>query len=224
MHDLAFADAARPAPRRILRLPMRPYGIGHELILQSRRNPLVCLTHEEFNHLPVAQQISAAITAALVCYRTWDENSKRERNLRLWGWFIRNTDWPLTIADFRNYRNEGSICPRITEDQFSDMPSESDGSRSFGSPFLARLINFLSSRPASILHHQPMLNPIMDYPLGLAAFEYFASGEEQGRVQVENTSEQETRESFEKNQAAIFAEKAAHTRAAAESSFVAEGI
>lgn len=223
MFKEAFADAARPAPRCILRLPMRPYSIGHELILTQRRNPLVCLSETEFNTLPISQQIAAVINAALICYRTWDENHRRERNLWLWGWFIRRTDWPVAIMEFRIYRAEGSLAPRITESRFSDIPPSDDSvSRAFGSPFLARLIHFLSQRPLSII--QPPLNPVMDYPFGQAAFEYMAAGEEQGRVQVENESEHETRTSFEKHEADIRAEHAAERAAETEDNFCAADI
>lgn len=214
MHDAAYARAARPALRRILRLPMLHYSIGHEIILQSQGNPLVTLTEAEFNELTITLQIDAIRRAALVCHHTWAGNSQPERWLGLWSWTIRNTDWPLEIAEFRIYRAEGSTAPPITAPEFSDTPVDEDApkGRSIGSPLLARLVNFLAARP-STLNPQPSTN-LMDYPLGAALFEYFASMEEQGRIHIENAGEQETRESFEANKAAILAEQCETTPSA----------
>ena len=66
MHELFFADAARPTPCVVLRLPLRPYAIGHELRLLARRNPFLCLSRSAFDELPVAQQITALVTAIVV--------------------------------------------------------------------------------------------------------------------------------------------------------------
>lgn len=214
MHDAAYARAARPALRRILRLPMLHYSIGHEIILQSQENPLVTLTEAEFNDLPIARQINAIIRAALVCSRTWDGNSQPERWLGLWSWTIRNTDWPLEIAEFRIHRAAGSTAPTITAPEFSDTPVDEDApkGRSIGSPLLARLVNFLRAQDSGLRTQNSGL--VEDYPLGRALFEYFASMEEQGRIHIENADEQETRESFEANKAAILAEQGETTPSA----------
>jgi hypothetical protein len=85
MHDEAFADSVRPAPCVILRLPMRPYSIGHELLLYRRRNPFVTLDDPaKFSQLPQLEQIRAVMEAAQVCARTWQENGDNPEFTRGW--------------------------------------------------------------------------------------------------------------------------------------------
>ena len=211
MHDEAFADAARPAPRCILRLPMQAYSIGHELILTTKRNTLLSANVSEFQSLPQPQQIQALISAAYVCSQTWEQNNHvsygfwsnllDSRRWKRWERAISGVNWAVEIADFRNYRQAGSLCPPLTDNRFSESSSDGDAGRTYGSPFMARLVNYLrqSMVPESVL---------MDYPLGRAAFEYFAYLEEQQRAQVENANEQETRLSFEKHAADIALEQA----------------
>lgn len=77
MHDEAFADSVRPAPCVILRLPMRDYSIGHELLLYRRRNPFVTLDNPaKFSQLPPMEQHRAVLEAAQVCGRSWAENER----------------------------------------------------------------------------------------------------------------------------------------------------
>ena len=189
---------------------MKPYSIGHDLILTAKRNPMVVGTRNDFDLLPESAQIAAMTQAVDVCSQTWLQNNttylKWSDRCRInncwkkWEKANRNTDWPLAIADFRNYRAEGSSFPPITDNRFSDASSDAAAGRSAGSPFMARLINYL--RQSRIPEAD-----IMDYPLGRATFEYFASLEEVGRIQVENHNENETRLSFERNAAAILREQ-----------------
>lgn len=212
MHDEAFADAARPAPRCLLSLPLLPYSIGHEIILLSKRNPIVCLTLEDFAKLPIERAVASVINAADVCSMNWRENHeffhtfldkwRIKRQWQRWEKANKHTDWALAIADFRNYRLEGSTCPRITDNRFSESPAEGEGGRSFGSPFLARLIVFL--RKSGVANAE-----VMDYPMGRAAFEYLAAQEDENRVQVENETEAATRIEFDRLANEIKAEHAA---------------
>src|ERR1700739_3495079 len=73
MHELPFADAVRPAAVSVLKLLMLNYSVGHEIILLSRRNPLVCLSAEEFIKLPGEDQRTAIIFAADCCCQNWSE-------------------------------------------------------------------------------------------------------------------------------------------------------
>lgn len=193
MHDEAFADAARPAPRCILKLPMLPYSIGHEIILTRQRNDLVCLSWDKFADLSPEHQQFALKQACLVCYRTWKQNANPERWLRLWSWIIRKTDWALAVAEFRTYRFEGMMFPPVPDPRFvQGKTGDEEAGRTLGSPLMARLIHYLRSNGIPE-------TAIMDYPLGRAAFEYFAYLEENGRINVENSDEAETRESFNAN-------------------------
>ena len=65
MSSIVFADALRPSPVRILRLPMRPYSLGHELILLQQRNPLLFLTPDEFGKLTIEQAAAVAFLCGM---------------------------------------------------------------------------------------------------------------------------------------------------------------
>lgn len=194
MNDNAFSDAVRPARRVILRLLMQPYSIGHEILLQNRRNPMAILSQEEFNALSIEQQCHAVIEAALICFRNWEENKRPQKWVRVWGWLIRKCNFPLAIAEFRIYRAEGSTWPNITP------PAEKEQGRPLGSPFLARLLAYSGS---------VFGNKAFDCELGLAQWMYFAAAEAEGNCTVENEIEAETRIQFAAMEAEILAERKA---------------
>lgn len=185
MSDTAFAEAARPRPRVILRLPLMPYSLGHEIILQSQEN-LILAPEGYFNKYAPEIQCSALIKAVLVCSRTWQQNSKPDKWLNLWGWTIRNQNFPLAIADFRNYRTEGSSFPKI-------KPAEdANEGRTLGASFLSRLTDYASSRFGS---------DCFDQPLGMLQWMYFAEAEQNGSCRIENERERQIREEIEAAQA-----------------------
>lgn len=165
MHDAAFAASARPARVSILKLPMLDYSIGHELILLSEGNPLITASGADFATLPASDQIFAIQRAALVCSRTWSENRRPFRWLKLWLWFTRNANFALAIAEFRNYVVDGSSIPPLTK-----LGNGSEGTRLLGSPLLARVL--------------PFVNYDYDCPLGLALWCYFSEMEMQERIGV----------------------------------------
>ena len=179
---------------------MLDYSIGHELLLIAKRNPLVMLPESQFNELPDPEQRRAIIGAALLCSNTWKSNQKPHKWTRLWGWLIRKENFELAIAEFRQYRAEGSRFPRIPSSFAADEDPRDKG-RACGSPFLARLIVHL--RKTGIPNEE-----VMDYPLGRATFEFLAYLEDDGRIKVENEDERETREGEERIAAEIAAEKA----------------
>lgn len=176
MHDLAFADAVRQAPVKILKLPMLDYSVGHELLLQRYRNPLLA-PKKAFDELDASIQRSSIIRAALICSRTWNENKKREWFLGIYLLMIRKEDHALSIAQFRNYRDAGSTYPRPKK-------QESKG-RELGSPLMSRLVAY----GGSIFG-----NSIFDKPLGMIQWMYFAHCEQEGCLEIENESEKDFRE------------------------------
>jgi hypothetical protein len=198
MNEEAFADATRPTPRVILRLLMLDYSIGHELFLTARRNPLLFLAAKDFADLPDEAQRLAVCEAALVCSQPWKSLKLRQRWLRIWGWLIRKEDFAAAAAEFLAYRAAGSRCPRIADPWAADEEPAEKG-RALGSPWHARMINFL--RGQGIPNDE-----VMDYPLGKATFEFFAHMEDESRVKVENADERETREGVERLEAEARAE------------------
>jgi len=192
MLDTAFADAARPARRVILNLLMADYSLGHELLLLQQRNPLVMMNGAEFNALPIVAQIQSVTRAALICCRSWSENKGSHRWLGFWRWKNRRADYPLAIAEFRNYRESGSTFPNI-------LPPEESG-RALGAPYFARLTAYACARFGA---------SAMDQPLGLVQWCYFASSEEEGAVRIPNAAETETIDEVARLSAEIEAEHAA---------------
>lgn len=212
-HDLAFADAARPSRVVCLRLLLKPYSIGHELLLWRARNPLLLATQQEFNELPVAEQIHSLFRAVSICSRDWFGNQKPEKWVRLWGWTVRNTDWLLAIADFRNYLASGRamlpvLSASIPEDVEAYEISNNDeklggGGRALGAPFIPQLIIFL----ASVLRIEH--DKLWDYPYALAANLYFTHLENEGRLNIENYKETEIKREMAGHKAAVLAEEKA---------------
>jgi hypothetical protein len=198
MHDLALADAARPAPVRILRLPMFPYSIGHEITLLSQRNPLLF-------DAPLKQPMTAIIQAALICSRTWRQQGRRERNMRLWGWLIRKSDPNAEIAAFHAYRAAGSSCPPSpTQENYeiaNGLEHEEQG-RAFGGSHLARLLAYAATVHRALGHETPY-----DVPMGLANHLYLSELELAGNVRIENEREAQVRIEMEQHKADIAKEK-----------------
>lgn len=195
--DMAFADAARPRPVVVLRLLMREYSIGHELLLIRGRNPLVISNAETFEALPIAKQNHAVIQAALICCRSWEENKRPHRNIRYWGWLNRKADWATEIWQFASYRGNGSTWPTMT---MKELQGDKEKGRSLGSPLLARLMPIAA-----------VLNPAapFDCPLGLANWVFMAQAEQDGCCQVENDFESETRAQSDALIKEVMAEQAA---------------
>lgn len=175
-HELAFADANRPAPVRLLRLQLRDYSLGHEILLLRRRNALLLLSADHFNALPKQDQILALLQAVLICSATWDQNRRGQKWLRLWHWLNQNANWPLAIADFRNYLEQGRLTPAI-----NGVPDATG--RPLGGPYHARLLQFI------IQNLGLRESEAFDYPFGAAQFHYFTYLELEGAIRILNQDE-----------------------------------
>jgi hypothetical protein len=189
MHELLFCDAVRPARVSILKLPMRAYSLGHEVILHSRRNALVTLGEKEFAKLAGEEQRTAIILAADVCCQSWEEyhtdysaedKAALDAKWETWKKAIANADYPLAIAEFRIYRLDGAQTFPTEE-----MPSTDGEFRYFGQPELASLFNFLT-----ITCGLPE-TAAWDYPLGLARMRRLAWLESEGNARITNAVEAE---------------------------------
>lgn len=225
MHDLAFADAARPTPVRVLGLTLRDYSIGHEILLFRERNALLGFKPSEFNQLPAVHQLFFLKRAALICSRDWRTNCRaarglyREPNLWLWNWAIRWElhDIPLNIAEFRNYLNAAAnvlpaLSSKIPEDsetyQMANGGEDLGGGRTLGSPLIAQLILFLCRLPAGQQLLEPGDHPVYDFPFTLAANLYFTSLEMDGDLHIENANEADVRAQMAKHREDVKREKA----------------
>jgi len=204
MHDLAFADAARPTRVACLRLPLCDYSLGHELLLQRELNPILLLPADQFNALPLEEQILSLNRAVLLCSQTWRQNIKPPWFWRLWLWRIKTENYPLALADFRNYLAAGrALLPRPTDEADAIANGERDDKgRGFGAPFLAQLYNYM------VAHHARIWPEPWDVPYALAAALYFTHLETEGTWRIENLRESEIKTEMDGHRAAVAAEEA----------------
>jgi len=186
MHDAAFAESARPSPVRLLGFRLRPYSVGHELILQRQANPLAIGGGVELRHL---------LEAVLICSQTWKENDRMASDpfiglkLRLWKFRVRRENLPAAVQHFRRYREHGTLSPPCSS------PIQKRTGRKPGSPFMARLALFLFQE-VGVAERD-----LYDYPLGLAQFLWAAHWEGQGCLNVQNQGEMEFEEYVAKQEA-----------------------
>jgi hypothetical protein len=168
MHEAALARAAQPATAIVLGTRLRPYSLGHELLLSTRDL-----------HLSKYEDLE---TAVLICCHSWREYSAPDfwagLKARLWKW--RTWQWRVPIMRERleeearkliEYREQGSL-----EFPLSELAAggNSTGSRWPGAPFLLRMHQFLMS------HVGKTEADAWDYPFGLAKMRWFAFWESEG--------------------------------------------
>jgi hypothetical protein len=137
----------------------------------------------------------AIIRAVLICCRGWRDRDKRHRWMRLWRWMNRNANYPLAIAQFKNYRAEGTTMPELTRPEAIGR----EGGRRPGSPHLAGVFNFGFAR---------YNEAVFDQPLGMLQWLYFADAEAEGCCYVTNDWEKETFTEVDRLEKEIRAEQA----------------
>lgn len=212
MHEDSFADAARPLQVVCLRLPLLAYTIGHELLLVQQKNPLVCYADTQFNALPADQQQTALRRAVLICTRTWNKQNRAHWNLRLWQWWCKKfCCYPMEIANFRNYLAAAHVDYLPPDPRADDVCASANGyepmrsvrGRTYGSPHLARLLNFVRLSPIA-----SGLSPF-DFPYALANQLYITHLESEGSCRVENSEERASAGEYKQHVAEALAEELA---------------
>jgi hypothetical protein len=213
MQDIGFADGVKGGgvaqcralrPARVLGIDLADYSVGHELMLLELRNALVFLDERDFAALSFSEQAVTVMEAAWVCSNSWMENHSRRGWRWHWLWCRRlrwtKPDWALAVAEFRNYRREGSTVPVIVPSE-SIMHRKSEGGRALGSPLLAGVLRIGFE----------LLGPARGYdlPLGMGQWLYFERAERDGGLQVANgtelqgmAEERQHREDYEREQSA----------------------
>lgn len=205
MHELQFAEAAVPFPATVMDIPLRPYSLGHELILLARHNPILCLAREDFDRLSSLQQIHALMFALEVC---------APQRPRWWLWKIlhRQPNWALGVAEFRNYLEAGRrslpvLSAENKEDaEAYDIANGGDGleaGRELGSPTIAHLIHYAIAE-LRLTHAEAL-----ESPYGYVAGLYLAQLEAKGQLFVENTKEATVKAEMKAELEFVQAEKAA---------------
>lgn len=205
MHDAAFAASARQAPVRILRLPMLPYSIGHEIILLSEHNPLL------FDGANPEQRNAGLMRASLVCYRTWKQNKQAESNIRFWQWCNRRVNWESEIARFTAYRASGiEGPPSPTEENYeiaagkTHADASSESGRQFGGSVFSKMLAYFCPLHSALGYDTPY-----DIPLGFGLHVYYSHLEMAGNCLIENEREAQVALEMEQHYSAISKEKEA---------------
>jgi hypothetical protein len=205
MHEYIFTDAAIPTPVECLNVPLAPYSVRHELILLRHRSPFLCQSEAEFNALTHPEQVFAIMLAVQTCA------AKRIWFPWLWRKFIRREDYPLAIAEFRNYLAAGrallpTLSPSVKEDadayEIANNGEKMTSGRSLGAPLLAQLINF------GIREFRLSYDDVLDTPLAHLANLYFAHLESNSCMSIENGAEADARAQMARNLAEVESETA----------------
>jgi len=182
MHESLLARAARPALVVILGLLMRPFSIGHKLLLVREGNPLA-----EDNDAP-AEKLAEA---ALLCSQSWTQSARMPFDplirFKLWLWGIRvrrllkKQGVYSQLKAFVDYRNAGSMA--FAPSDFIERPDSSNGMKPRpprGTPPILILQQFLVSQ----LHLTD--DQAWDHPYGLAMMRWQSHWEGEGCFIVYN--------------------------------------
>ena len=168
----AYARAAVPRPYRVLGLTLRPYCLGHALLLELLNSPFTRDDQQPgFNDL---------VLAVLICANTYETASELIRStsmplgVRLWRWQVRCRLSQAGMLDrirlVAEYIKEGSKAPRVWAN-----PELRHGS---SAPRLAILkLNLL-------IHLRKGESEAFNTPLGLALWESAAFWESQGALEL----------------------------------------
>jgi hypothetical protein len=210
VHEPIFCDAVRPAGRVCLRLPLRTYSIGHEILLWRQRNPLLTLTAAAFSSLPIEDQKSWLRKAVLICSNDWRGNFRRQRWLAVWRYFTEGCDYGWETLEFQMYLMEQRTLLKTLS---AAVPLEAEAfeianageklamGRPLGSPLAAQLLNFVMRRALHLALDDrggwaKFWRPatIYDAPFAQSANLMLAELECEGRLHVENEREREERE------------------------------
>jgi hypothetical protein len=176
---------------------MRPFSIGHSLLLVREDNPL----YEGKDASP-----RALAEAALLCSQTWTESQRMPFDpligFKMWLWRrrCRKANLGLELQTFLEYRDSGSLELPISDTPRPTSQSRTQG-RPPGSPFLLRLQQFLMLKCG--------LGEIAawDYPLGLAQMRWAAYWEEQDALDIYNHIDAEIDRSHAEHVAAMEAKQ-----------------
>lgn len=190
MHEAVLARAAMPPSVVCLGLLLRPYSIGHAVLLIRD------------NLIDAEPDLPHLAQAVLICCQSWRENERmqfdRWLNFKLWIWKRRirrqmtedrrqnpsSVLRPLSseLAVFRSYLEAGNAEFRISD---APRPEYSTSPRMPGSPFMLRLQQWLMT------HFGLSEEAAWDYPLALAKMRWCAHWEQEGGLDIYNEHDAE---------------------------------
>ena len=174
MHENLLSHAVVPQRFTVLRLPLMPYSLGNELMMQREENPLLLLSRKEFDELSQVKQCYSLIRAVNICC------VRPPKVFWWWSWRNKREDFALAVAEFRNYLDAGRLEFR------AQLPKSDDTEvRYIGAPEILRLYAFISK---AIPREEIAIwgKSAWDFPLGFARMLYQAHAEERGTLEIYN--------------------------------------
>ena len=160
-----YYAAALPEPPKILGLQMRPYSLGHQIILSRHGCEILngTVLYSDF------------IFSVLVCSHTWEDWGKNKDSwllpffLKFWGWKNRKADLKEESRKFLQYLDDGRFHPDI---------NRKEGGKELQIPCEARLKVLMMKELG--LNESEVLNR----PLSLCHWEWCALGEMNGSIEL----------------------------------------
>lgn len=171
--EAAFLLAAVPEPRILLHQRLKPYGLGHEMILRRLRSPFLCSEPCESGQLE-----QRLFTAVFVCCSDFDEalaglaDGTLPAKFHRWRKLCGKLDLDDVVRAFLQYLKDGRLVP-----EYYRTPSRGSASRP-GAPFLLLLWQCLTGRLGF------SRSEALACPFGLARWHYCAQAESVGGAQI----------------------------------------
>lgn len=106
-----FKHSLPDAPTVCLKLRLKEYCLGHDILLTRLESSLV-------GPEPTVNP-TALLIACLICSQAWEEAAKSLRSqwlgffLRFWKWRLGRVEWLSETVKFLNYRSEGLWMPEV---------------------------------------------------------------------------------------------------------------
>lgn len=190
LNEQAFLAAAFPEPFRMLGCELRPFAVGHRMLLARLGNRLVTGSERP--------GVFDLLQALFVCTRDWNSANRkvRTRAFNRWLWRIRLRLWlrrllvrlgilPIAsasvdafISAFADYLRAHSIGPEMA-------PTSEEGAREPGTP----AVQFIVVSLVAYLNHTP--DEAMNEIWGRALHDVFAYWELEGRAHLVSEEERE---------------------------------
>lgn len=185
MHEHLFSNSAFAEGASVLNLALRPYSIGHEILLHKISNPLATYSRESLKELPEDVQRGKLFSAVFICARTWKQNHARITWPRLTMLFRMHLETAVEVEKFQQYRAIGCAdFPMVKMPRVKGAPYHY-----FGAPEAARLLMFAQQNE---LQRLCAADTAFDVPMAFARMLYLAHLETEGAVWVENYHDRET--------------------------------
>ena len=170
--ESTWADRSFQDPFTVLKLRLRPYSCGHEILLSRLRSPLITGGNLSFDDLFVA---------CLICSQPFSVGIELIRSpwkIRVFGWFwkrlITRCDLQSELAAFNEYLKSGFWCPPVNE------VVSGASVRTLRAPRVYRLIPMLCAQLG--IDEERAL----DFPLARANAYYAAMADKAGEIDLES--------------------------------------